>query len=1033
MQPIKLRLRYFGPYRDQLIDFTKLNQTPIFLISGNTGSGKTTIFDAMCFALFGQTTNDQDRDAAALRSDFAPDDQETIVEFTFAHQGKTYQITRKPKQTLVGRGDRLVEHGTKVSLVYPLESDQPEEITKVSEANAYIEKLLNLTRTQFKQIILLPQGKFRQFLASSSSDKEALLRDLFDTNLYEQWTQVLKQRLAEQRKQNQTVATKITTLKENLSDVNSQLSADEWRHQVQQLLAAKEQDQQNISREINTVQDHYQVLQKRLNQEQSLRKAIQDRQKTRRELDQLNQQAAQIAKIKEMIGRLTWYREHQTAYNDWQNLVTKLGQQRQMIADEQKNQQQLTSQQQKIAERSNKLELQAAEINQIQEQKNVLKNQLPLFAQQTRLAEQVIDQQKVVKRLQAKLTKHQTIVDQSQEQLGLNTQKLTAMDNPTDQQLALTNSQHQLQSGQKLLDDYDEDYQREQRLAKQVENVHKELTEQQKLTAQAETDYDDLKDAHARSEIARLAKNLKDGIPCPVCGSTTHPCPAVVTTDRVVSNTEVEAANQRLSQLQEKAAALTSRRTELQKQIQQSQADQRKQLQALTTLIGADINTSEEAHQWLANTKGQVQNDTTRFAKSAAHYQKLQTEQEQLTTIVAESQKVVEKLQAQLHPAEMEMSRLKASLTTTEKNLPSEFSDEVAATKQLDKWQRSITDYNEEQTQVRQLQGQLSEQLAASKTKLTSAQQQVTSAEQQSAKLKEQLLAALSDFSADLTWDFWQWATDHVSQLTSYQEQVQKYQERQARLNSLLHRFNQQIGDRQPPEIEQTTAELTQASEQLNQLQQRSGELQNELKQIHSVVDQITELTTQQNAELAKIQNLQTLSDVMSGNTDNKLSLERYVLQSYLTEVLQVANIRLASLTNGRYAFKLSDQQGRGNGTKWSGLEINVYDDNAGQERSARTLSGGESFIASLALALGLGEVIQERSGGIQVDALFVDEGFGSLDQDALQQALNALASIQGYKMIGIISHVTELEQAVPNQLEVISDHGVSHIKYHEE
>ncbi|KRM81443.1 exonuclease SbcC [Limosilactobacillus coleohominis DSM 14060] len=235
------------------------------------------------------------------------------------------------------------------------------------------------------------------------------------------------------------------------------------------------------------------------------------------------------------------------------------------------------------------------------------------------------------------------------------------------------------------------------------------------------------------------------------------------------------------------------------------------------------------------------------------------------------------------------------------------------------------------------------------------------------------------------------------------------------------------------PNVEQTSQELAEEQRRLAEFQRQSGQLINELQNIVKIHDQVAKINRQQNSELKRVQDLQTVSDVMNGNTDNKLSLERYVLQSYLTEVLQVANERLAKLTNGRYAFKLSNEAARGNGTKWSGLEINVYDDNAGQERSVRTLSGGESFIASLALALGLGEVIQERSGGIKVETLFIDEGFGSLDQEALEQAMNALQSIKGYQMIGIISHVTELENQIPNQLRVISRNGVSHVEYRQE
>lgn len=173
----------------------------------------------------------------------------------------------------------------------------------------------------------------------------------------------------------------------------------------------------------------------------------------------------------------------------------------------------------------------------------------------------------------------------------------------------------------------------------------------------------------------------------------------------------------------------------------------------------------------------------------------------------------------------------------------------------------------------------------------------------------------------------------------------------------------------------------------------------------------------------------QTLTDVVTGNTENHLSLERYVLQAYFQEVLTAANVQLDRLTNGRYQFELSNDR-HGAGAKWSGLEVNVYDDNAGKTRSARTLSGGESFMASLALALALCQIIQEQSGGISIDALFVDEGFGSLDQTALADALRALQELEGHRMIGIISHVTELEEQIPDQLRVTSVNGRSKISY---
>src|SRR3712207_4562940 len=187
MRPLKLTLDYFGPYEHEAVDFTQFNETPLFLITGTTGSGKTTIFDAMCYALFGKTSNDQ-RDARLLRSDFAPVAEDTWVSFWFEHQGIEYQVKRRVPRLVPGQKS---ERPTKVSLIYPLKSPEPMEMTKVGEVNQTIEELLHLQVDQFRQIILLPQGKFREFLASSSKEKTEILRTLFGTQLYQRWTDQL--------------------------------------------------------------------------------------------------------------------------------------------------------------------------------------------------------------------------------------------------------------------------------------------------------------------------------------------------------------------------------------------------------------------------------------------------------------------------------------------------------------------------------------------------------------------------------------------------------------------------------------------------------------------------------------------------------------------------------------------------------------------------------------------------------------------------------------------------------------------------
>ena len=386
-------MRYFGPYKNETIDFSKLTGTAVFLVSGNTGSGKTTIFDAMCYALFGQTTNDQDRDAAALRSDFAPNDQETSVTFIFKHQGRTYEVTRKPKQTLLGRGNKIVEHSTKVSLIYPLEDEQPTEISKISVANDFIENLLNLTRDQFKQIVLLPQGKFRQFLESSSNDKETLLRDLFNTSLYQKWAQVLKDRLAIQKKQHQTITTKMITIKESFPNVDPELSNDEWLKDASQIIEEQQEKVGNISREIEQLQKQTTSLNQKIDHQQRLVDAFNERKQKQDELERLLQQSPQMKRLNNEINHLTWFQEHQKAYLDYLHAQDAVHQEQRKLQENESLLDQFKSHQKELNKNNSLLEEQQTEINKIREQETVLKNLLPQYEKKAQLVSLVAKQQ----------------------------------------------------------------------------------------------------------------------------------------------------------------------------------------------------------------------------------------------------------------------------------------------------------------------------------------------------------------------------------------------------------------------------------------------------------------------------------------------------------------------------------------------------------------------------------------------------------------------------------------------------------------
>ena len=1027
-------MRYFGPYKNETIDFSELTGTAVFLVSGNTGSGKTTIFDAMCYALFGQTTNDQDRDAAALRSDFAPNDQETSVTFIFEHQGRTYEVTRKPKQTLLGRGNKIVEHSTKVSLIYPLEDEQPTEISQISVANDFIENLLNLTRDQFKQIVLLPQGKFRQFLESSSNDKETLLRDLFNTSLYQKWAQVLKDRLAIQKKQHQTVTTKMITIKESFPNVDPGLSNDEWLKGASQIIEEQQEKVGNISREIEQLQKQTTSLNQKIDHQQRLVDAFNERKQKQDELDGLLQQSPQMKGLNNEINHLTWFQEHQKAYLDYLHAQDAVHQEQRKLQENESLLDQLRSHQKELNKNNSRLEEQQTEINKIREQETVLKNLLPQYEKKAQLVSLVAKQQAGIEKQQATLTKYQTTIQDSKQQLEQIDNQISDLGDLTEESIFQEKQKHQLENVESLFHEYSQHQKQFDKLKAQIDAGNNRLSEIDTQMKNARQRYEGLKDAHARNEIARLVQDLKPGSPCPVCGSKEHPHPAPIN-DRQdeVSSEEVDKANETLMKIQQKHATQQSRLEEWQHQQSRETKMMDQQLHKINDIMGADYSTATNLKQTVDKLRQKVQNQEKELQSHLKLQQQYKSTKVKLQQTVEDTKAKLEDAKAEFNHANEKQTATRANLQTIDDNLPVAYADQQEAETQLNKWQKKIDKFDQQQKDIQQQLTAINEKIATNHQLITDNQSSIKNYQDQSADLKKELSLALKKYSADQDWNFWEQSNKKVTQLPAMQRQWQEYQTKRTQLDSLLQRLNDQIGEQSLPDIDQTQKQLAMLQHQMSEGQQKKGELQGNLQSLQDIYQQVIKIHRQQSNELKKIQDLQTISDVMNGNTDSKLSLERYVLQNYLNEVLRVSNERLDKLTNGRYAFVLSDDQAKGNGTKWSGLEINVYDDNAGQERSVRTLSGGESFMASLALALGLGEVIQERSGGIQVDALFIDEGFGSLDQDALNQALNALQTIKGYKMIGIISHVTELENQVPNQLQVISQNGVSHVKYRHE
>lgn len=1027
MRPLELKLKNFGPYVDETVDFTRFEQAPLFLITGKTGSGKTTIFDAMCYALFNETSGKK-RQAFQMRSDFASDKAETSVEFTFEHQGKIYYIKRQPKQVLAGRGGKPVEKKAKVELIYPGPDEEKLAIQKIPEARRFIDELLHLTAEQFTKVILLPQGEFRNFLAADSKEKEEVLRNLFGSELFERWAEQLKAKFKEQNASYQQKEQQLT-LRMQQADFTSETQIPElwleqiksWLEQVKAELSEQDKAWQQAKKETESLQ-HVLSKQEELQKDFDLLAKLQAKQAD------LLAKAPKREALRQQIVALKWALEHRTNFELLENNKATLVKTEADIQKTAQKQAKLKKEQLSSAAQLAEYEAKRKEIANYQYQHKQLENNLPLYKVVSELLATQEEVEVSQNALAAEIQKITTILEKKQAKIAAIEAKQHALTESIQAKETLKAKLERVKYQQaelaELLEKQADLDKRQTNIANLQNKLVTETTISQEARAKARTLANQLADHY----IAAAVKKLQAGKPCPVCGSLDHPAPAKVSEVAGIDEEQVEQAKQQARELEDKVTALQARIDEInaenverKREFETKMQDFFEKYPALeqSELTHLEVELTQTKHELTQEIRGLTDKE-----KEAASLQEQKTTLEQK---VAQAHTKLTELNEQAQTAQLEKQKLVTQLAEKQAQLPVEYQTEQQAKAQLRIWQQKIAEFETHWADLNAHIKQTEQSLVATEAKLNEAKQQAQELQQVIAQRQADLEAACAAKGMTLA---------ELKELLSQSAQLghleQTLAEQQKELDSIAGQveiLSKQVAGQKQPDLEQTNEELSQAKQAEAKLQQTVAELEHKYSSNTKCYQQVKKLFEQQQAEFTQLGQLKELVDVVTGKGEQKLGFERYILQTYLKEVLITANARLAHLTNGRYELCLNEDTGRGASS--TGLELDIYDDNAGKRRSVHTLSGGESFLAALALALALGEVIQKKSGGIEIEALFVDEGFGSLDQEALRVALETLQTIEGKnRMVGIISHVTELQAQLPYQLQVVTKGERSTLRY---
>lgn len=1015
MRPIKLTMTAFGSYRDtETIDFSLLEHRRLFVISGNTGAGKTSIFDAICYAFYG-TANGEDRsDSRMLRSHFAGEDTHTSVIFDFAVGSRSYLVIRQMPHR---KGGNKSETGGKAELYETTSGEAIPAVDRfiVSDVNAKLEQIIGLTKEQFSQIVMLPQGEFRKLLTSDTDNKEEILRRIFRTELYERLESRFQQKnrgLQDQLKEAKaTVNAYMKQVQEALPErADSELSRTLKQEifsaaQVTEALELEFEFYRQLAGQAEKQKEELSV--KLDEQEAQLRLAITLNSKheeyglKRAQQEQLDVQKADYA-VKEQQLALAEKAAQLTPYME---LVERTG------ADGAAKRNQLAVRRSELDTTQSQHALAAgcyAAEEQREGERLKAERELSRLMEMAPIVKTLASQQQAIDKLVqaeqgcwAKLQASEAALTQLREAKQAANGQVKEMELQTAELAEKLDMLRLVEQQGKQL--------------KRLVDVEKEVARFAKLErefahslSKAKAEHDLLEASWIEGQASLLAAHLHDGKPCPVCGSSEHPAKAF-------TNAEVPS-RERLLETKALLSAVEREWLEARAQAAAAQAAREDGERELAEFGLQAVMLEEQRAQLLLQWRA-LKEDTDKLqfkAKQLPELKQLVEEQEQL---LEKQQQVKEQLQQEQQRLIIERTSQQSALQKELERVPELLRSPERLTAKLNE-QQTVSDrlkaaWKSAQEQLQRMTAKLAEQKAYVEQAGQQLEEAVNNQKLAEQRLLEELLkagfetvqqyraAALSETARELL----------KKDITTYRSAVTLIVQQLVELqNELAGKPKVDLA-----ELQERLAALKQQLEQMINAAQsalRTGLVAQRLSaSIGRANEQVKELE-------AKLEEVMDIYQMLKGDNALKISFERYILIEFLEQILFAANARLRDLSNGQFSLQRSDRlENRG---KQSGLGLDVYDAYTGQNRDVKTLSGGEKFNASLCLALGMTDVIQSHLGGVTIEMMFIDEGFGSLDEESLQKAITALVDLQkAGRMIGVISHVQELKDAFPACLEV--------------
>lgn len=937
LRPLKLIMSAFGPYAGSTeVDFTSLGERGLYLITGDTGAGKTTIFDAITFALYGEASGEI-REASMLRSKYADVKTPTFVELTFTLGEKEYRIRRNPEYSRPkARGEGFTVQKSDAELI--LSDGQP--VTRQKDVNQKIIELLGIDRSQFTQIAMIAQGDFRKLLFASTEERKKIFQKLFHTHLYQSLQEELKRISAQMRKEFEKASASLDQYAEGiLCAPDDPLQDQVQKAREHQIPVAK------IAELLKQLIDSDRMSESGLErQEKDLSEKISSSDKTLTVAAEQKKQKASLASAKAQ-------QQHEIdRASACQEALKKAKLQQPKIEE--------------LTQKAADLKAQILEYERLDE----------LISEVTEVSRKTSDNQRDLKYKSEKLESLQITLQAQKQELG-------SLQDAGEQDAKLTAQRDKMQQRVEDLDGLQMELTHLHQIDKKLSKAQQEYRAIQETAEKSQASYDHMRKAYLDEQAGILAQDLIDGQACPVCGATHHPHPANISTEAPTKE-QLEQAEELADQSAKEAGDASRKAGELRGRLE---GQEQLVMKMASELLGDGCYDSMDTGLAVGNDFKEIAGSGTNAASDFSNIQEMLEARQQETKAALEA-------------------------------LQEELKETAKRRKRRDELGLQIP---ETETKIGQTEAALQE-LKAARASLTARQE---AAEKQRDVLQEKLAYPDKSEAEAAIRNLVKEQKALADDIAGAEEACHESEKILAALEATIAEAQRQLAEHDDVDFESEEKRRKSLADEMQVISSRRQEIHARVAANQTTLEKIQERQAQLEEVETRWRWVKALADTAGGTLagKEKIMLETYVQMAYFDRIIARANVRFLVMSGGQYELKRRREAE--NNRSQSGLELDVVDHYNGSQRSVKTLSGGESFKASLSLALGLSDEIQASAGGIRFDTMFVDEGFGSLDEESLQQAMESLAGLaDGNRLVGIISHVPELKQRIEKQIQVRKD-----------